>query len=106
MHFRDFNSRFALQNNIFSFVDNICNSLNMDSSIFQTSDLINKVISLPIRHNKDQKANNYGHRLIELCKKSNLCIVNGRGRDQSSENFTCKNASVVDYLFSITFIVF
>ena len=95
----DFNP--DLLNGIFSLDDNNCNSLNMDSSIFQTS-----VISLPIRHNKDQKVYNYGHRLIELCKKSNLCIVNGRVRDQSSENFICKDASVVDYFLVSLSLVF
>ena len=102
--FGDFNAKSALLNDIFSLADNICISLNMDSSIFQTSYLINKVISLPIRHNKDQKVNNYNYRLIELIQKSNLCIVYRRSRDQRSATFTCKDASVVDY-FNITFIL-
>ena len=63
-----------------------------------------KPFSIPHRNNMDKKVNNYGLRLIELCKNSNLCILNGRGSSQSSQNFTCKDASVVDYfIYNLSF---
>ena len=46
----------------------------------------------------DNKSNNYGKRLIEVCKSFNLCIANGRlGSDKFLGNRTCKGSSVVDY---------
>lgn len=43
--------------------------------------------------------NHYGYRLIELCKNSNLCVVNGRGGDQGPANLTCKDSRTVVYFF-------
>ena len=59
---------------------------------------------LPPRKSFDIRSNNYGNKLLAMCKECDLCIVNGRiepGR------FTCYNftrnlsgASVVDYVLS------
>ena len=50
------------------------------------------------RNSRDKTRNNYGYRLVELCKKCELLIANGRlGQDRGIGNLTCKNASVVDY---------
>ena len=58
-----------------------------------------KELNVPIqRHSCDKKANKYGRRLIDLCIRLNLFIVNGRvGEDAGIGYLTCKNASVVDY---------
>ena len=103
--FRDFNARSASLNDIFIVDENICKKLDLDNNIFQTDEIYDKAISIPYRNSMDKEVNNYGLRLIELCKNSNLCILNGRGSSQSSQNFTCKDASVVDY-FIISYSLF
>ena len=43
--------------------------------------------------------NNYGYRLMELCKSLDVHIVNGRfGTDSYILRQTCKNSSVIDYV--------
>ena len=45
------------------------------------------------------RPNNYGHKLLELCKNNNLYIMNSRiGSDRNIGEKTCKDSSVVDYL--------
>ena len=51
------------------------------------------------RWSKDKRTNNAGNKLWELCKNAGFLIANGR-RDAGLGNFTCKNASVVDYLLA------
>ena len=48
------------------------------------------------RISEDDKTNNYGHKLIELCRNLDLRMLNGRFGPDSSRP-TCKNVSVVDY---------
>ena len=51
------------------------------------------------RYSQDNVTNNSGYRLIELCKDLGIFIVNGWfGSYYSLGEFTCKNASVVDYI--------
>ena len=46
----------------------------------------------------DKYVNNYGKRLLDLCKSLDMFIVNGRvGSDAQIGKVTCKNVSVVDY---------
>ena len=59
---------------------------------------------LPIRQSYDIRSNNYGNKLLTMCKECDLCIVNGR---IEPGYFTCYNftrslngASVVDYVLS------
>ena len=50
------------------------------------------------RYSCDNRTNNYGHKLIDLCKNFGVVIVNGRvGKDAYLGKVTCKDASVVDY---------
>ena len=53
------------------------------------------------RINKDQHVNNNGKKLIELCKMSNLKIINGRiGKDKLMGSYTChtnNGKSTIDY---------
>ena len=45
------------------------------------------------------RPNNYGHKLLELCKRNNLYIANSRiGLDKNVGERTCSDSSVVDYL--------
>ena len=45
------------------------------------------------------RPNNYGHKLLNLCKKLNIYIANSRVGDDKGVGYkTCKDISVVDYL--------
>lgn len=45
------------------------------------------------------RPNNYGNRLLEMCKKNNIYIANSRiGLDKDKGEKTCNDSSVVDYL--------
>ena len=51
------------------------------------------------RASKDSVVNNYGHKLLDICKNFELFIANGRlYNDFRIGNFTCKGKSVVDYV--------
>ena len=50
------------------------------------------------RKTLDEKKNNLGYRLIDLCKNHKLTILNGRfGRDKIRGEMTFRNTSVIDY---------
>jgi len=50
------------------------------------------------RVSKDVVVNRLGTKLLDLCKSSEMTILNGRSlSDMNIVKFTCKNASVVDY---------
>ena len=53
-----------------------------------------------VRNSMDKSKNNYGNALLELCKNSNMYICNGRVNGDTDGKFTCKGASVVDYLIT------
>ena len=80
-----------------------------DYSMTPGNDAINLVSfdsdnKLPMydRHSDDIKSNKYGRELIELCKSSNMRIMNGYFQnDNSTGVFTCYTArgkSLIDYL--------
>jgi hypothetical protein len=49
----------------------------------------------------DTKTNNYGHKLVDMCKNIGLIIVNGRcGKDAHIGKLTCKDASLIDYVLA------
>jgi hypothetical protein len=55
------------------------------------------------RKNVDKVKSRSGKNLLDICKASNLFIVNGRiGNDKTeSGKLTCKNSSVVDYCINM-----
>ena len=57
---------------------------------------------IPLRKSRDIILDNYGRRLLDLCKSTNLLIANGRlGDDKNIVEFTCvtsRRRSVVDYI--------
>ena len=57
---------------------------------------------IPLRKSRDLVIDNYGRRLLDLCKSTDLLIANGRlGDDKDTGEFTCvtnRGRSVVDYL--------
>lgn len=56
---------------------------------------------IPLRMNRDLVLDNYGRRLLDMCKSTGLVIANGRlGADKDTGEFTCvtgRGRSVVDY---------
>ena len=57
--------------------------------------------SLPVRVNPDNVVNDYGNKLLTLCKSSGLRILNGRHSLGMDKDFTFvgpRGMSVVDYL--------
>ena len=52
------------------------------------------------------RPNNYGYRLIDLCKSQSLRIFNGRlGQDDGVGRLTSNDSSVVDYAIGSTFLL-
>ena len=53
------------------------------------------------RDSADNTVNNYGYRLLEVCKNNNIFILNGRlDTDHSQPSLTCKNSSITDFFLS------
>ncbi|MEW8548127.1 MAG: reverse transcriptase family protein, partial [Candidatus Thiodiazotropha sp.] len=98
--FGDFNARTSNLDDSLFIDDNTLNNLNIDFDMLDCSGSHN-VSSIPDRVSYDKKVNNYGYRLIELCKTLGINILNGRcGMDKNLGLFTCKDASVVDYIIA------
>ena len=65
----------------------LCNEMSLNSCDIQQS-----------RNSVDKIVNNYGNRLLTLCKTLEVFIVNGRlGEDANRGELTCNNVSLVDY---------
>ena len=65
----------------------LCNEVSINSCDIQQN-----------RNNVDKVVNNYGDRLLTLCKTLEVFIVNGRlGEDANWEKLTCNTDSLVDY---------
>ena len=66
------------------------------------SNKVEYTFSVGSRHSDDKKSNQYGKELIELCKSSDMRIMNGYfNNDHSTGSFTCYTAngkSLIDYL--------
>ena len=61
--------------------------------------------NMPNRQSKDTVVNDYGRQLLELCKSSDLTIVNGRIDEDNVGQYTgvgTTGKSVVDYLITAT----
>ena len=61
-----------------------------------------KELGFPLsRHSMDKKVNNYGRKLVSLCRNFGLLIGNGRlGRDAFIGKFTSNGVSVIDYILA------
>lgn len=105
------NSQICLLGDFNARTGNNCDSVPFDENIEQflhsdnPYDELNRLTISDLgfsneRHNSDVlQVNNYGKRLLEVCKSFNLCIANGRlGRDESLGKKTCKGSSVIDYV--------
>ena len=93
----DFNSRTGVAPDFEQMPENECFIFEESPSsfYFDTLNITNRV-------NKDKCLNHNGKKPIELCKISDLKIVNGRiGTDKSFGNYTChttKGQSTIDYV--------
>jgi hypothetical protein len=100
----DFNSRSGKLNDFANFDHHISDALNFEISQknILCKNSLEELGYTTDRYSSDTtKVNNYGHRLIQLCKTFNIHIVNGRiGNDSYVGKTTCKSASLVDYVIA------
>ena len=98
---RDWNARTKLLTDFLSDNDVLLRELGLDADVHDSFNAQNKLKTMQIetkRYNKDQHSNNNGYKLLELCKTTDVHIVNGRiGQDKGVGNLTCDDASCVDY---------
>ena len=91
----DFNSRTGTLNDI-----NILDDSDI-LELYKFPNILNLLeeSNIPFaRKNLDKSTNNNGNRLINMCKFSEICIVNGRvGYDKLVGSFTLDNTSTIDY---------
>ena len=79
----DFNARTSNLNDTLFIDENTIHNLNIDSEMLDCS-FSQNTLSISDRVSYDKKINNYGYRLIELCKTFGINIVNGRyGMDKN-----------------------
>ncbi|VDI64700.1 Hypothetical predicted protein [Mytilus galloprovincialis] len=95
----DMNARTAIVND-FIINDNVC------GPIFDSFNHILGYLSdtnLPVRRNPDQSTNEFGLKLLNLCRSTGLRILNGRHKDGLANDYTfcgSRGMSVVDYLLA------
>ncbi len=60
--------------------------IDIDADLIENNDIAKRI-------SKDKVINRTGRSLINICKETDILIVNGRiGADKGVGNFTCKNA--------------
>jgi hypothetical protein len=101
--FGDFNARTKDLNDLVSLDSKVLDSLDVvDEYIKDKIDEENILEDMGFQLNRvsqDLKSNNYGLRLLDLCRNLGLCLFNGRiGCDKGVGSTTCDNISVVDYI--------
>ena len=101
----DFNAKTGTLNDIIQPDDSFLDLFDIDSDsdlyayMYDYEILLNQGIPLKRVSKCKGRTNNYGHKLLEVCKRNNLYIANSRiGSDLNIGERTCKDASVVDYL--------
>ena len=91
MYFGDNNSRTGLLNDFISESD--------ENGYVPMCDIIDDLEIVNVRYSQDLFVNSFGKDFIDFCVRQSLLIANGRlGEDKGVGKFTCKDASVVDYL--------
>jgi exonuclease III len=103
--FGDFNARTKDLTDLISLDSKVLNSMEMvDDYIRSKIEEENTLDEMGFQLNRvsqDVKSNNYGLRLLEMCKTLGICIMNGRvGSDNGIGQTTCDDTSVVDYIIS------
>ena len=105
--FGDFNARCSNLLDYDEPDDDLLGVLNYDSNTELTNEFydFNKLClyNIPLQRNSmdNGRVNDYGKKLIEICKNNNLYIVNGRvGIDKNVGKTTSKESSIVDYFLA------
>ena len=97
----DFNSHTRTLPDFVNVDDQICEFLKLDTNTMNNlnQNTLDSYGISSVRHNMDKSpVDNYGKRLLNLCKSLDIHIINGRvGNDRNIGNFTCKGSTVVDY---------
>ena len=101
----DFNAHVGNLEDFVSVDDYVREDVGMDMITFDNLDAEStlKVLGTPVHRCTfdTHKPNNFGYRLIQLCKDHGLFIINGRcGVDQYSGDCTTTKNSTVDYVIS------
>lgn len=93
----DFNAHTCSDSDFITIDDTIEQNLHIDNIYDRVS--IEDLGFSPYRYNSDNtQIDNYGKRLLEMCRSFNVYIANGRlGGDKFLGNKTCKASTVVDY---------
>ncbi len=97
----DFNSWFGTMVDYIKYDDFVLNDMSICSNtniqqLQNTCNLDSLGIQLD-RKSHNNKTNNFGHRLIQMCKNLDIYIANGRvGNDRYLGRPTCKNNSIID----------
>ena len=96
----DLNARCGTLTDFVNFEDSI-SEVNFD---FETNSLLNRnnllELGFPLeRYSNDRLCNNFGYRLLDLCKTLDIHIVNGRcGSDAFIGQNTCVKGSLIDFV--------
>lgn len=102
--FGDFNARVGCKCDILLFDDNVAESCKLDNNCKSFFGEQSKLIEMGFsatRNAEDKVVNNYGNKVLSICKTQCPCIVNGRaGNDRLFGNLTCKNQSTVDLVLA------
>ena len=94
----DFNARTGKLKEFICLDNFLANHNDFDDETRQSLEECNVLIdsNIPLeRTSVDNHCNNYGYKLIDLCRNNNLFIVNGR---IGESRLTCKDSSTVDYV--------
>ena len=96
----DFNAHTNNDNDFISIDDTIEQTLHIENFVNDIDRVSIQNFGFPLeRFNSDHsRIDNYGRRLLDICKSFNLYIANGRlGDDRSLGTQTCRGSTVVDY---------
>ena len=97
----DFNAHTSNADDFIYVNEYICDNFNLDDVTKQVlhKSLLEDLGITTTRYNSDKsKIDNYGSRLLSLCKSFDIHIANGRlFKDRGIGAATCKNTTVVDY---------
>ena len=97
----DFNAHTSNAEDFIYVNEHICDTFNLDDVTRQVlnKSLLEDLGITTARYSSDKsKIDNYGFRLLSLCKSFDIHIANGRlFKDKGIGAATCKNSTVVDY---------
>ena len=97
----DFNARTKDLSDLLGMDADILDSLELDDHLKEKileENILDELGFSLNRNSQDKNVNNYGFRLVELCKNTGVCMLNGRVSKDCIGNTTCDNKSVVDYI--------